>query len=116
MVLPPGRDFKLRNGTVTVATVASWHLQLQLTLKSAGMTEAMEKGENQTSKVTMDRYTDFQQTLKSSLFLPKIHLLKSTLTWILSNYFYLATPHGLWNLSSLTRDGTCAPCSESTES
>ena len=69
MVLPPGRDFKLRNGTVTVATVASWHLQLQLTLKSAGMTEAMEKGENQTSKVTMDRYTDFQQTLKEFIVL-----------------------------------------------
>jgi len=40
MVLPPGRDFKLKNGIVIVETAALWHLQLQLTLKSAGMTEA----------------------------------------------------------------------------
>ena len=44
MVLPPGRDFKRKNGIVIVEAVALWHLQLQLTVKSAGMTEAMEKG------------------------------------------------------------------------
>ena len=22
----------------------------------------------------------------------------------------VASPHGMWDLSSLTRDGTCAPC------
>ena len=31
-------------------------------------------------------------------------------------FFFLATPHGMWDLSSLTRDQTCAPCSGSTES
>ena len=31
-------------------------------------------------------------------------------------FFFLATPSGMWNLSSLTRDRTCAPCSGSMES
>ena len=31
-------------------------------------------------------------------------------------FFFLATPCGLWDLSSLTRDQTRAPCSESEES
>ena len=29
---------------------------------------------------------------------------------------FLATSHGMWDLSSLTRDQTCAPCSGSAES
>ena len=32
------------------------------------------------------------------------------------SFFFLFWPHGLRNLSSLTRDRTCAPCSGSTES
>ena len=31
-------------------------------------------------------------------------------------YFILAVPRGMWDLSSLTRDRTCVPCSESWES
>ena len=32
------------------------------------------------------------------------------------SFFFFAVLHGVWDLSSLTRDGTCAPCSGSTES
>ena len=35
---------------------------------------------------------------------------------LLSLSFFLATPHGMWDLSSPTRDGTRAPCSGSVES
>ena len=31
-------------------------------------------------------------------------------------YFFLAMPHGMWNLSSPTRDWTHVPCGGSTES
>ena len=31
-------------------------------------------------------------------------------------FFFLATLHSMWDLSSLTRDGTCAPCIGSVES
>ena len=31
-------------------------------------------------------------------------------------FIFLATPSGMWNLSSLTGDQTCAPCSGSMES
>ena len=33
-----------------------------------------------------------------------------------TQYFFLVMPHGMQDLSSLIRDGTHDPCSESTES
>ena len=32
----------------------------------------------------------------------------------LKNFFFFAVLHGIWDLSSPTRDQTCAPCSQST--
>ena len=32
-----------------------------------------------------------------------------------TSFFFLAVPHGLWNLSSLIMDGTYVPCIGSTE-
>ena len=33
-----------------------------------------------------------------------------------SEFYFLAAPCGMWDLSSLTRDQACVPCSGSTES
>ena len=35
---------------------------------------------------------------------------------ICAYFFFLAMPHGMWDLSSPTRDRTCAPCSGSMKS
>ena len=52
-------------------------------------------------------------------------LITKHVSWILErfkkfffhNFFYfLAMPHGMWDLNSLTRDQTCTPCIGSTES
>ena len=43
-------------------------------------------------------------------------LRRCTLPLLLKIFCLLATPHGLWDLTSLTRGGTLAPCSGSMES
>ena len=40
----------------------------------------------------------------------------ATFRYIFFFFFFLAAPHGMWDLSSLTRDRTHAPCSGSAES
>ena len=37
-------------------------------------------------------------------------LLKEKLKIVLFIFYFLATPHGTWDLSSLARDRTCVPC------
>ena len=38
------------------------------------------------------------------------------LVYLVPWFFFLAIPHGLWDLRSPTRDGTCAPCNGNMES
>lgn len=53
------------------------------------------------------QYTFFTPALTTLLYGPWLNF---------SFYFILATPHGVWNFSSLIMDQTHAPCSESVES
>ena len=48
-------------------------------------------------------FLDYVRSLSTCLF-------KYVFLFILNLSFFLATPCGMWNLSSPTRDGTCVPC------
>ena len=68
------------------------------------------------------RYTggSLKRTAESVAGTPIIPYLKSTLVphslFLVFFVFFLAIPNGMWDLSSLTKDQTCAPCPGSSES
>ena len=55
--------------------------------------------------------------LNLSFLIPKMETTTAFIFQFFGFFYYLlATPHSMWNLSSLTRDGIRAPCTGSAES